>query len=96
MLPTRVWELLLGGVLASYRIPLRKEAASSVLPNPVLEEAIGWAGLALIFAGFFTIDEAGGFPGAIALIPTIGTLLVLISVGGARTASARFSRRPSW
>jgi peptidoglycan/LPS O-acetylase OafA/YrhL len=87
LLPTRVWELLLGAVLASYRTPLRDDAPP-LRQNLLLQESAGWVGFLLILAGFIAIDDSRGFPGAVALIPTVGTLLVLISV----TAETRVSR----
>jgi peptidoglycan/LPS O-acetylase OafA/YrhL len=93
MLPTRVWELLLGAALASYRTPLPNDIARPLSPSPMLQEATGWVGLSLVLVGFFAIDEAGGFPRAIALLPTIGTTLILISVTG-RTRVSRFLSTP--
>jgi hypothetical protein len=63
----------MGAALASYRMSYRGEKDSS-------KEWVGWLGLALILSGFILIDETGAFPGAIALLPTVGTLLLLISV----------------
>jgi peptidoglycan/LPS O-acetylase OafA/YrhL len=89
MLPTRVWELLFGAVLASYRASRCQEKRSS----PLIQELTGWVGLALILSGFIWIDETDGFPGVWALLPTVGTLLVLISVTQ-DTRVARFLAAP--
>jgi peptidoglycan/LPS O-acetylase OafA/YrhL len=94
MLPTRVWELLLGAALATHWSPLHREARRPLLPSRWAHEVAGWLGLALVVAGFFLIDEAGGFPRAVALLPTLGTALVIVSVTEdtslARLLSARF------
>jgi peptidoglycan/LPS O-acetylase OafA/YrhL len=90
LLPSRVWELLLGGALASYTVPLRDRDAKPSIPafaarlweagaRSRFREAIGWIGLCLILAGFFGINEASRFPGPAALLPTIGTTFVIIS-----------------
>ena len=107
MLPTRVWELLLGAALASHRTPLCTNISKPRLPTLIdryrnsisaisvlpLQEVTGWIGLCLVLVGFFAINEAGGFPGAIALLPTIGTTLILISVTGDTRVSRFLSTR---
>lgn len=45
-------------------------------------------GLGLVVAGFFLIDGDSGFPGAIALLPAIGTVLLIIS-STSKTAVSR-------
>jgi peptidoglycan/LPS O-acetylase OafA/YrhL len=81
-LPTRAWELALGGLLA---VPAatRLAAARGV---PLL----GWAGLVMIAASGFVLDDATAFPGVAALLPTVGCALVVFgglgSVGGTATA----------
>ncbi len=76
--PTRFWELLLGAVLA-YAHSFRKEETDRLLRlfNANLQAAIG---LVLIICSVFALNKATLFPGWWALLPTIGTLL-LISAG---------------
>ncbi|MFC0542292.1 acyltransferase family protein [Kutzneria chonburiensis] len=69
--PTRVWELGLGG-LAAIAVPrLRIGRAVRLM--------LGWVGLVAVAvsAVVFTTDMA--FPGWIALLPTVGTLAVLLA-----------------
>ena len=63
----RFWELLIGAVLAYYS--LRK----SITP-PKYTSGIG---LGLIILGTLTISPASTFPGWLALLPTIGALLII-------------------
>ncbi|RWK60067.1 acyltransferase family protein [Mesorhizobium sp.] len=72
LLPTRVWELMLGAVLMLKRPP--------PLSNRFLMELVGLAGFGLLAIGFFAISESDPFPGYNALYPCLGTAL-LIYVG---------------
>jgi len=67
---TRAWELALGALLAVFathaaRIP-------SALTGP-----LGGVGIAAIFTAAVTFDEATAFPGYLALLPVLGTVLVI-------------------
>ena len=72
LLPTRMWELMLGAALMLRRPP--------AIGNRLLMEFLGLAGFGLIAYGFLTISESDPFPGYNALFPCIGTAL-LIYVG---------------
>ncbi len=72
LLPTRIWELMLGAVLMLKRPP--------PLSSRFLMELLGLAGFGLLAIGFFTISESDPFPGYNALYPCLGTVL-LIYVG---------------
>ena len=68
---TRAWELALGAGLA-----LAAPAVGRHLPG-WSRAVVGWAGVAVIVVGFATVSESAGFPAPGALVPTVGTLLVL-------------------
>jgi len=70
-LPARAWELALGGLLA---LP----AAGRLVPQR-LAPPLGWAGLGLVVASGLVLDDATLFPGTAALLPTIGSALVIAS-----------------
>jgi peptidoglycan/LPS O-acetylase OafA/YrhL len=75
----RAWELGLGAALAllgAVRIPR------------ALAAAIGWAGLAAIVYACFAYSAATPFPGAAALVPTVGAA-ALILAGSSIYAEAR-------
>ncbi|WP_066465265.1 acyltransferase family protein [Sanguibacter suarezii] len=82
---SRFWELGLGAVLA---LSLARTA------RPALRGAAAWSGLALIAAGMVLVPIER-FPGALALVPTVGTALVIwaaragSSTGLLRLASPR-------
>ncbi len=69
-LPSRAWELALGGILAvaDWRLARVARAVAS---------AAGWVGLLLIGYAAFGLDSSSAFPGASALLPTTGAALVI-------------------
>ncbi|MEE3749845.1 acyltransferase family protein [Mycobacterium intracellulare] len=69
-LHTRAWELAVGGLVALTTIHWRR--------LPTLPAAIvGWAGLALILVACNQLDATTPFPGTAALLPVLGTALVI-------------------
>ncbi len=72
---TRAWELGVGALVAISVTQLQR------LPVP-LRALLAWAGLAVIAAAAFTIDEATPFPGTAASLPVLGSAL-LLAWGGA-------------
>ncbi len=69
MLPARAWELLTGSLLALNCIPSIK--------NKHITHFFSWGGMALIITGCaISIDEKY-FPGFYALLPTLGTALII-------------------
>lgn len=67
LLPTRVWELTIGGVAYLY-------------PFTVLEKRkrlIEWLGLALIVGSCFLISKENFWPGYLALFPVLGAFLMI-------------------
>lgn len=79
---TRAWELLLGSLLALLTLqrPLHERIASKLATN-----LLGAAGLALILVAIFAYDNNTPFPSLYALVPTLGTALILA-----------FGQRDSW
>ena len=70
--PTRVFELMLGGVVAL--------GARGWPRLPKLAAAlIGWVGLGLMVASLFIITKDVLFPGVWALLPTVGVSMVLVA-----------------
>jgi peptidoglycan/LPS O-acetylase OafA/YrhL len=69
----RVWEFALGGLLAI--------ALPRLTVPPALRWLAGWTGLALVIGCGFALPASANFPGYVALWPTIGAALVLLSGG---------------
>jgi peptidoglycan/LPS O-acetylase OafA/YrhL len=73
LLTSRSWELLVGAFAAFYLLQNdRKEC------NKYLNELGGWLGFGLIFHAVFSYSKATPFPGFYALVPTMGTVLVIL------------------
>lgn len=73
LLSTRGWELLIGAIAAFYLSKAkRKEFGKSV------GEIGGWLGVVLILYAVFAYSKATPFPGLYALVPTLGTILVIL------------------
>ncbi len=69
-LPTRAWELAVGGLVALTAGAWRQ------LPGPSAA-VVGWGGLALILVTCTQVGEATPYPGTTALLPVLGTALVI-------------------
>lgn len=85
MLPSRAWELALGGLVALGGFPVVRSAAA--------RGALAGLGLALIGAGLFVITPEMAFPVPWALLPCIGTAL-LIAYGEASGTARLLSLAP--
>ncbi|MEQ1767761.1 MAG: acyltransferase family protein, partial [Methylotenera sp.] len=72
LLPTRVWELLIGALLA---LNLAKENQRHF--SKVINEIIALIGLLLLIVAIFLFNKQTPFPGFYALMPTIGTALII-------------------
>ena len=70
--PFRAWEFAFGG-LAS--MALSTNWAKRFPYSP----AMGWMGLAMIVGTYLKVSEQAPFPGYIALVPAMGTVMVLLS-----------------
>ena len=73
LLPSRAWELAIGALTA---LVFRE----STLQYPTkVRDLVAFAGLAMIFVAVFTFSEATPFPSLWALLPTVGTAMILIT-----------------
>ena len=83
---TRFWELALGAglaYLASHKAPASERYRS----------LISWLGLGLIIGAVFSIKESYAFPGAWALLPTMGAACLIYAGEGAWPNRHLLSRR---
>ncbi|GAA5093821.1 acyltransferase family protein [Wohlfahrtiimonas larvae] len=70
LLPTRIWQMLLGGLIFLYPLRITHK------PHQVTLEIIGFL---LIIVSLFIISENTSWPGYMALLPTIGAYLLIQS-----------------
>ena len=75
-LPTRAWELAVGGLVA-----LAAPAIGNLRGRPVL----GWLGMGAILWSVFAFTSSTPFPGTAALVPVLGTAAVIAAGCGTRT-----------
>lgn len=73
LLPTRFWELLVGSFVAIYHF----KKSNSCKYNDTKAEFLGALGILLIFYSVFYFDKSTIFPSYFALVPVLGTALVI-------------------
>jgi peptidoglycan/LPS O-acetylase OafA/YrhL len=75
LLTTRVWELLLGAFVGIYLLnkPQRKI-------DPFRTNILGLLGFGMITFSIFSFNQSINHPGLITLIPTLGTVLIILFV----------------
>ncbi|MEO6093596.1 MAG: acyltransferase family protein [Novosphingobium sp.] len=88
LLPPRAWELALGG-LAAFCLRHRWQPKGRLVA-----EAGGLAGLAMIGFAMVGLDSGDHFPGVDALIPTVGTALVILFAVEGTIAQRFLSLKP--
>ena len=72
LLPTRGWELLVGAFVAIYLIKV------GPIRSAQIKNVGGVLGLAMILYAIFAFSEKTPFPSLYALVPTIGTALIIL------------------
>ena len=85
ILPTRVWELALGGCIAA----LPAFGAGQIGRARV---GFAWLGLGMILLAGVTITAATPFPGTAAVLPVAGAALVIIAAADGRASPSRWLR----
>lgn len=81
LLPTRAWEFAGAGLLAL--LP-----ATMVIRRRWLASVVGVAGVAVLLAGILLLSESDPYPGYLALVPFVGTVLLIVAGSGARSIVA--------
>jgi peptidoglycan/LPS O-acetylase OafA/YrhL len=84
--PTRVWELAVGGFVAT--LP---SLGSLRLPDR-LRDGVAWIGTAMVLAAGLTFTGGTPFPGDAALLPVVGTGLVILAEAAGVSSPTRFLR----
>jgi peptidoglycan/LPS O-acetylase OafA/YrhL len=81
LLPTRAWELLAGGILATLN--------GKRLTDAKLFNSLPFIGLVLICTSFLLISESPAFPGYVAILPVVGTACFLLPYENSSTFAER-------
>jgi len=79
LLPFRAWELA-AGVLLALRNADKSDSESQ--PSYLRQSLLGFSGLLLIAIAIFCYSPATPFPGASALLPVLGSVLIISGRGG--------------
>ncbi|MCP4883134.1 MAG: acyltransferase, partial [Flavobacteriales bacterium] len=69
LLPSRAWEMLIGGV--AFLFPWQAKET--------YKKTVQWLGLTMILSSYFLISSKTPWPGYLALFPVLGTYLIIIS-----------------
>ncbi|WP_256646269.1 acyltransferase family protein [Thermomonas paludicola] len=92
LMPLRAWQFALGGLAGLYFAD-RDEDAGSIPPRVAL---FGWLGLVGIVASAVILGRDVRYPGAWAILPTLGALAVLVSgTLTPRTSVSRMLAQPA-
>jgi len=75
LLPTRIWELVLGVLAAFY---LLNRPPNFRIFGKVSSDILSILGLGMIFLSVFSFNEFTPFPSFYSLLPTVGTLLIIL------------------
>jgi peptidoglycan/LPS O-acetylase OafA/YrhL len=67
LLPTRAWEMMIGGVAYLYPIVLKEKR----------KKLLEWFGLSLILITYFFISKENLWPGYLSILPTLGACFIL-------------------
>lgn len=89
LLPTRAWELAFGAFLAFRRTDL----APRFLRDH--RAALGPIGLVMVVVSFFVVTNSTYFPGPMALLPVLGTALIIAVPPRADAPSERWLAHPA-
>jgi peptidoglycan/LPS O-acetylase OafA/YrhL len=84
LLPTRTWELLIG-VFAAFFLSQAKRKEFSKRSS----DFAGWLGITLILYAIFNYSKTTPFPALYALVPTLGTVLIIL-FSNQQTTSGKF------
>lgn len=93
LLPTRVWELAIGVGIA-FCFLYKKEYIQNILSNKQLNEFLSLLGLFMIGYAVFFFNKNTPFPSMYALVPTIGTGLIIVFSSAQTIIGRMLSTKP--
>ncbi|QUM81035.1 acyltransferase [Moritella sp. 5] len=67
LLPTRAWEMMVGGIAYLYPFTIKEER----------KRLVEWTGVALIFTSYLFFSKENPWPGYLAIFPVLGSFLII-------------------
>lgn len=87
LLPTRIWELMIGAMLALW---LMRRAQ----PQGAIAQCISLLGLVLIAVGIFAYNDQTPFPSLYAVVPVLGAAAIILAATPATLAGKWLASKP--
>lgn len=78
LLPFRLWELLIGSLTAFHLLNKSTQTHNNERKSTTKNQTLSAIGLTLIAYAIFNLDDQTPFPGLYALLPTVGTALIIL------------------
>lgn len=86
-LPTRAWEMMLGGLAFLYPLNLKDS----------YKKLIEWIGIILIFGSYIFIDKSTPWPGYLAIFPVLGSFMIIQAQSNSIiTCNSIFQKLGAW
>ena len=80
LLPTRIWEMSLGGLIVTWGPAWSvTRCASPRVFTDVLNELVCWVSIGLLFVSYFIFSDRTPYPGIAALLPCLGTAVFIVT-----------------
>ncbi|KAA1161003.1 acyltransferase [Pseudoalteromonas fuliginea] len=87
LLPTRAWEMMIGGVAYLYPFNLRGKQ----------KKITEWVGIILIFSSYIFISKSSPWPGYLAIFPVLGSFMIIqAKSNGFITHNKVFQKLGAW
>ena len=88
LLPTRAWEMMIGGVAYLYPLTLQDKR----------KKLLEWVGVTLIISSYFLISKENPWPGYLAIFPVLGSFLIIQAQRNDSliTSNAIFQKLGAW
>jgi peptidoglycan/LPS O-acetylase OafA/YrhL len=81
LLPSRAWELGAGAMLAAWEIQRQSHPSRMDVQSMRFKHLLGATGLIALAVAIFALDPSLPFPGFLALLPVLGTVMLIASEG---------------
>ena len=77
LLPSRIWELTLGGIIAIIQLHYPRNY-QQITSGKLINVLFSLLGISMIFFSFIYLDESFSYPGIWTLLPNLGTAMIIV------------------